>query len=70
VIDSGTFYNDSVSTANGTTIIGVKVVGKGEINEFQSHGSGKLEFMQSVGPSQVVTDSARLSAFSVPGHRY
>jgi hypothetical protein len=57
VIGSGTFYNDSIDTANGTTIIGVKVVGKGAINEYQSHASGKLEFMQSVGTSQVVTDS-------------
>ncbi len=57
VIGSGTFDNTGTSSANGTTIIGTKVVGKGTINEFQSHSSGKLEFMQGVGANQTVTDS-------------
>jgi hypothetical protein len=64
VIGSGTFDNDwpvnstsKGSTANGTTIIGTKVVGHGTINEYQFHSSGKLEFMQSVGAGQTVTDS-------------
>ena len=57
VIGSGTFDNTGPSTANGNTIIGVKVVGKGTINEYQSHASGKLEFMQGVGANQTVTDS-------------
>ena len=64
VIGSGSFDNvwpvnstSEGSIANGTTIIGVKVVGHGTINEYQSHASGKLEFMQSVGAGQTVTDS-------------
>jgi hypothetical protein len=57
VIGSGTFDNDLVSTANGSTVIGTKVVGHGTINEYQFHSSGNLEFMQSVGAGQTVTES-------------
>jgi hypothetical protein len=56
VIGNGTFYNESTSV-RGTTYIGVNVAGRGTINEFQGHSSGKLEFAKGVGVGQTVTDS-------------
>jgi hypothetical protein len=56
VIGNGTFYNESTSV-RGTTYIGVNVAGRGTINEFQGHSSGKLEFAKGVGAGQTVTDS-------------
>jgi hypothetical protein len=57
VIGSGSFDNSGNSYANGNTSIGVNVIGKGTINEYQSHSSGKLEFMHGVAATQTVTDS-------------
>ena len=56
VIGNGTFDN-TASIVKGLTYIGVNVVGHGTINEYQSHSTGKLEFVKGVGAGQTVTDS-------------
>ena len=57
VTGRGIWDSSTTSTANGTTTIDVNVVGPGTINEFQSHSTGKLEFLHSVAATQTVTDS-------------
>jgi hypothetical protein len=55
--DNTVIFSTGASTANGNTIIGVNVVGRGTINEYQSHAFGKLEFIKAVGANQTITDS-------------
>ena len=54
---TGTFDATGSSNADGTTTIGVNVIGNGTINEWQGHSSGKLEFAHSVANTVTVTDS-------------